>query len=289
MNNDESKRANREARWQERQARFERRMQQRHRSNHVWAGVFMLVIGVIFLANRLGFWFPDWLFTWPVGLIVLGLLIGVQSRFRNFASLVLILVGSAFLAKNVLLLPVNLERLIWPVALILIGLLLIIKPKRKVDWEHLEEWKRRRRHLAHYRHCMFTAAAAERTGPEPKDEADKEKLEKDTIDITTVFSSARRTVISKDFGGGEIISVFGGSEIDFMQADINGVAVVDVSIVFGGIKLILPANWEFRSNVTTIAAGIDDKRNTQGGTPDPNKVLIITGSVLFGGIEVRNY
>jgi hypothetical protein len=56
----------------------------------------------------------------------------------------------------------------------------------------------------------------------------------------------------------------------------------------GGTKIIIPPHWEVRSQLTSVFGNIEDKRTNIGHT-DPNKVLIIDGSSVFGGIEIRNY
>jgi hypothetical protein len=34
---------------------------------------------------------------------------------------------------------------------------------------------------------------------------------------------------------------------------------------------------------------VEDKRNASISSPDPNKILIIKGACVFGGIEIRNF
>jgi hypothetical protein len=96
--------------------------------------------------------------------------------------------------------------------------------------------------------------------------------------------------MSKNFKGGEVTSVFGGSNIDLMHADIQDQAVLKVSVAFGGLKLIVPPHWDVQLGVSNLAAGIDDKRyGQQANTQSPEKRLILTGTVLFGGIEITSY
>ena len=64
--------------------------------------------------------------------------------------------------------------------------------------------------------------------------------------------------------------------------------VIDVTAVFGGAKLIVPAGWQIKHEVTAIFGGLDDKRLV----PAPlgsTKILIIRGVALFGGIDIRSY
>jgi predicted membrane protein len=56
----------------------------------------------------------------------------------------------------------------------------------------------------------------------------------------------------------------------------------------GGTKLIVPPHWEIRSQLTSIFGNVEDKRQ-QHATVNPEKVLILDGSSVFGGIEIRNY
>ena len=56
----------------------------------------------------------------------------------------------------------------------------------------------------------------------------------------------------------------------------------------GGTKIIVPAHWEVRSEITAIFAGFEDKRQ-QPAALNPQKVLILEGTSIFGGIELKNY
>ena len=110
----------------------------------------------------------------------------------------------------------------------------------------------------------------------------------DFIDGTTIFGGIHKTSVSKNFRGGDITVFMGGSEINLSQADINGTAVLDITQVMGGSKLIVPPNWEIRTNISSVFGNVEDKR-TQERITNPDKVLIIDGVSVFGGIEIRNY
>ena len=110
----------------------------------------------------------------------------------------------------------------------------------------------------------------------------------DYIDTTSVFGGVHKKVVSKNFKGGDVTTFLGGTEIDLTQADINGVVRLDVTQVMGGTKIIVPAHWEVRSQVTAVFAGFEDKRQQPAGL-NPDKILIIEGTSIFGGIELKNY
>jgi len=82
--------------------------------------------------------------------------------------------------------------------------------------------------------------------------------------------------------------VFGGNDIDLSQADINGTATFETNIVFGGVKLIVPAHWQIKSEVDCVFGTVEDKRRDSSGGVE-NKTLVLKGSVVFGSIEIKSY
>ena len=96
-------------------------------------------------------------------------------------------------------------------------------------------------------------------------------------------------MLTKNFKGGEITSFMGGSEIDLTQSDFTGRIVIDVTNIFGGTKMIVPPTWDVQNDITAIFGGVDDKRQISGVTLDPNKVLVLDGTCMFGGIEIRSF
>src|SRR6185312_4994854 len=111
----------------------------------------------------------------------------------------------------------------------------------------------------------------------------------DVINMDCVFSGFKKNIITKDFKGGNISCVFGGGNLNLTQADINGKQVLTINNVFSGMKIIVPANWEIQTDVNTMFGGVEDKRPYQTIVTNPDKILVIKGSVTFGGIEIQNY
>jgi predicted membrane protein len=85
------------------------------------------------------------------------------------------------------------------------------------------------------------------------------------------------------------VNIMGGTEINLMQADINGTVILEVTQIFGGTKLIVPSNWEIKPEMVAIFGGIEDKRTMQNVSGNTDKILVLKGTTLFGGIEIRNY
>jgi predicted membrane protein len=104
-----------------------------------------------------------------------------------------------------------------------------------------------------------------------------------------VFSGSKQHVYSKAFKGGEIVSIFGGCDLNLSQADFNNTVVLEVTAIFGGVKIVVPPTWTVKSDVTAIFGGLDDKRSVLSVTEEPRKIIIIKGLALFGGVDIRNF
>lgn len=233
----------------------------RLRDGRSFTGAFLLIIGCILLASKMGAPVPHWVLSWQCFLIVLGIFIGLKSSFKNPAWIILIFIGAASLIDDAFPL-MNLRNYIWPIALMLMGVIFIIKPKK---------YNRPRFEGANYSFPLSEAASLD-----------------SRIDITAVFSGVKRRILSKPFLGGDVTAFMGGAEIDFTGADINGTTVMDITAVFGGVKLIVPPDWDVQSHATAIFGGVEDKRYAIPGHQS-NKVLVLDGVAVFGGIEIKSY
>ena len=83
--------------------------------------------------------------------------------------------------------------------------------------------------------------------------------------------------------------LFRSVDIDLSQADIAETAYLDVDVAFGGVKLIVPPHWDLKIDVTNIFAGVEDKRMYPQTSTDPSKVMVIKGSIIFGGLEIKSF
>lgn len=202
---------------------------------------------------------PGWMFSWKTVLILIGALVGIQSRFKGFTWMILIVVGGVFMLGDLPGVGPEMRQYRWPLLLILLGMVLVLRALLKKSDESF--WK---------------------------SDGIKTASGDDDIEIVSIFGGSKRKIFSKNFTGGEIVGVFGGCELDLTQADIKDKAVLEVTNIFGGCKIIVPANWNVKSDVTTILGGMDDKRpNTMSG--ENTKTLVLTGFCMFGGIDIRSY
>jgi len=253
--------------------------------NRIWSGLLLLAAGGLLLARQVGADLPDWMFHWHMILIAIGLLISFKSGFRNAGGLIMIVVGVAFLLNDII--PnAHMQDFIWPGILIIAGIIFIIKPKPNMyhikDWRGWDE-RKWNEHVGKSDNYEDVTRPQPITG-DPGADADAEYIE-----INAVFGSANKLVLSKNFKGGEVNSFMGGAEINLLQADIKQPVHLEINTVFGGTKLIVPANWNVKNSITAVLGGLEDKRNPNIANPDPNKILILKGACVFGGIEIKNF
>ena len=262
----------------------------------VLAGIIMLAVGGILLLRQFDFpYIPDWIFSFPMLLIAIGLYGGSKRNWKNPAWIISIIIGFALLLDRII--PgFEAHDLAWPVIIIGIGLWMILRRNHnwdrrpwKKDWEG--QWDR---------HYAATNNPAEPAGgttentsstipPYNPGASSSRPMGDDTIDTVSVFGSVKKIVLSKDFKGGDIVNIFGGAEIDLTQADINGRVVIDITQLFGGTKIIVPPHWQVVSDLAAVFAGVDDKRLRQAGTGDNNKILVLKGVSIFAGVDIRSY
>ena len=242
----------------------------------VGTGLFLIIIGVLLFAYKMNAGIPDWVFTWQMLLIGIGLLIGIQHRFRTFFWLVPMIIGGFGLLDKFNP-DFNLSNYTAPLILVLLGLFFVFRrsnryPSHEQRRGWREEWRAKRR--------GYEATATQNINTTSDGE---------WLDSTSVFGGAKKVIVSKNFKGGDITCFMGGAEVDLTKADIQGKVVMDITAVFGGVKLIIPPNWDLKIEITAVFGGVEDKRPSHLVKADPDKLLILDGAAVFGGIEVNCY
>jgi predicted membrane protein len=262
----------------------------------VMAGAILLIIGSYLLLNKLNILFlPDSFEWWPLILLFWGLYLGAKQNYQKSSWVVLTGLGAIFmLTENI----DNAGGFAWPIAFIALGFWIILRKKKTAgDLSDADYWDKKyktdgvnpEKPLADFGDTTYTSAAgvppvdAGTTGTTPPLSHD------DILDATAIFGGVNKSIFSKSFRGGDITNIFGGTELDFTHADINGRAIIDITQVFGGTKIIVPSNWQVIVDMSTIFAGTDDKRMKSIQAAKSDKVLIIKGVSIFAGLEIRSF
>jgi predicted membrane protein len=236
--------------------------------NSFWVGLIVLAVGGLLLLDRLDYdLVPYWLISWKTLLIAIGVATGIRKNFQGIGWIVLIGIGSFFLIEDIPGLDWEVRRYVFPIVVISIGLLILFRSiLSKSATEARNSWS-----LGEKKNDVSDAGGGD-----------------ERIDVTSIFGGSKRRIFSKNFRGGQVTSIFGGSDIDLSQADVEGTVAIDMVSVFGGVKLIVPANWEVKSDITAILGGVDDKRKDPSAYT-PSKRIVLTGFCMFGGVEIKSY
>ncbi|HVO72395.1 MAG TPA: DUF5668 domain-containing protein [Ignavibacteriaceae bacterium] len=226
----------------------------------VTLGLIIIFIGCIFLFHSLDYIDFDVariFFSWPFILLVIGLLILINSHNKLF-GLILFAVGTVFLIPRIFPdVEIN-HGVIFPVLIILLGIYIISKHR-------------------------FSSRGT--SGP-----FKESYFKKDTIDDVAVFGGGTKVFSSDNFKGGNITSIFGGSEIDLSGCKLaEGENIIDALFIFGGSEIYVPNDWHVISNMTPIFGGFSNKiRRDPNMAIDTSRTLVIKGLAIFGGGEVKS-
>lgn len=267
-----------------------------HKNNgRPFAGLILLAVGVILLLQQLSFLFlPNWVISWPMLLIVIGFFIAAKNNFRRLGPFIVVFIGLIFLADRII--PgIDMSRIIWPVTIILLGFRLITRRSR---WHH-NDFNRYQRYPGGnpFGGHQFTNPFEPRDPNFDPNAPSADQAEAggiphsgdSVLDTVSIFGGVKKNILSKDFKGGEIVNLFGGTDLDLTQADINGTVVIEIVQIFGGIKLTVPPHWQVVSDLAAVFSNVDDKRRSMQVPLSADKVLVIKGVSIFAGIDVRSF
>ena len=113
--------------------------------------------------------------------------------------------------------------------------------------------------------------------------------ENDYINDVSIFGGSKKNFHFENFKGGNITSIFGGSEINLTESDLSdGINTLNLFFLFGGSNLRIPSNWRVFVEFTPILGGFKDRRVIVADEISDNKKLVIKGFILFGGGELKN-
>lgn len=231
------------------------------------AGLVLIVLGALFLLDNYGITafslsLPDFLFNWEFILIGIGLFILATSSNKT-AGIILIGIGLFSMYPE-----------FWPLLLVGLGIYIILRRNKSKD--------------DFIKAGVFTLDDdGNPVGNETKDSTSQ--TFQDNIDDISIFGGGTKTFSSRNFTGGKLTAIFGGSDVHLENCQLaHGKNELDLFVMFGGYTICVPQDWNVIIDVVPIFGGFSDKR-----IKDPNrvyedeKVLVIKGLVLFGGGEVK--
>lgn len=240
-------------------------------------GLILMLIGVVFLGFNFGLIPMEWksvIISWQMLLIFIGV-VNLFKR-RMISGVVLIFVGGFFIIPKIIpSIDGNFVHVYWP--LLLIGAGIVILLQRVLGPTYFSENWNNEWNQHHHRHHYRSFGSNQSKWENPNG-----------FSKNSVFGSGDHIVLDPEFKGGELNAVFGGLTLDLRRTNLPvGETHLDINAVFGGITVFVPADWLVETHLDSVFGGFQDNRMPKEPI-DTTKKLIITGSCVFGGGELRN-
>ncbi|MCA9392026.1 hypothetical protein KC614_02365 [candidate division WWE3 bacterium] len=224
-------------------------------SNRNLIGIIVIIVGVMLLFDQIGItqgFSIGYIFStfWPLFIIWIG--VSALMNRRTNVGLFFLLIGILFQVST--LYGWSIWSVFWPLVIIYIGVSALIG-----------------------RPLLFKRPPSSTTTQDNR------------LKETVIFWGSERRVMTDSFKGGEVTTIFGGTQLDLREAKLaeNG-AVLDVTCAFGGVEILVnPANYRVESDGTPVMGGWDSNFMPSDNTSLP--VLRIAGTVIFGGVEIKGY
>ncbi len=242
-------------------------------------GLILVLIGALMLAFNFGA-LPHALkrvvFSWQMLLIVIGIFNLIKRQLTS--GVILILVGTFFIIPRIVQqfpnafpgLDGNFAAIYWPLLLIVAGVLLIVS-----RFYAPFKWNSECHHGGSHHNYKY------------KGRTDY-TYQGGGFEKNSIFGSGQHIVLDPEFKGGEVNAIFGGVTLDLRKTNLpEGISFLEINAVFGGVTLYVPSTWLVEMNMDSVFGGFEDKRMFSDEI-DTTKKLVVKGSCIFGGGELRN-
>ena len=221
------------------------------KGNLIW-GLLLIVIGIIIGLNSLeitniSLFFDGW---WTLFIIIPNLIdiIKDPKKTSNYiwlaVGIVLLLCAQGILSFKLV------GKLIFPAILVGIGLSLLLKDR--IESKVKEKIK---------------------------------TLNKDGLEeYYATFSGQEINPKGDEFKGASLNAIFGGIDLNLTEAQIQKDTLINVTSVFGGVDIIVPANINVKVQSTSIFGGVDNKiKKYTENLP----TIYVKAFCLFGGADIK--
>ena len=233
----------------------------RNNNSKMLVGILLIIIGLFAMSGNffnLPFNFTHYIFSMPGIMMIVGIFILINHN-DNSLGAILVGVGGFWFLSRYSHIPIrHYLSEYWPVLVILLGIYVILKNNSK--------------------------------NINTKGNEDSE-FDIDFVDEVAIFGGGKKSLNSQNFSGGKITTIFGGVDLDLHSSALaTGTNTLGITAIFGGIDIIVPNDWKVILSVTSILGGYNDRRilNLEQ-TYNTDKILIIKGTVIFGGGNLKTY
>lgn len=225
-------------------------------SNIIW-GLLLIVVGIGYAGNTLGFWdFSLFFKGWWTLFIIIPCLVNLIQYGPNGGNIVGLVIGAALLlsAQGIVGFAL-LWKLLVPVLLILLGISILLSNTRR------------------------------RIKDQQGNKIPYEKEGQESFDVSAVFGSRKAKYNGQVFEGATVNAVFGSVNMDLRMAVIEHDVRIDATAVFGGIDIQVPSNVVVKVMSTPVLGGVSNK--AMAPTEVPCHTLYLNATCVFGGVDVK--
>lgn len=219
-------------------------------NKRAWIGVLFLVFGIGVLLHQIDVWDFSYIVSkWWPVILIVFGIVQFNDRAHSSPVISLMFILVGGLFLVNQWIDVNLTAFIWPLILIFIGLTIIFS---RVQY-------------------------------------DKPLDSNHAIESFVLFSGTNIRSQSKNFQGGNVTAVFGGSEINLRDTVISDKgATFDLTAIFGGITIEVPENVHIEISGLPIFGGWEDKTRKIVNSDDDPPVIKLHCLAICGGVEIKN-
>ena len=219
-------------------------------------GVLLIIVGVIWILNLAG-------------------VPGFDFSTRGWWTLFIILPCLASLLHG--------KEIVGPCIGIGVGVLLLLADRGVIDWGAMWQYALALLIVGFGVRLLFFKSCC---GRQVKEFKTVSRDGKDIRRIESAFGKQSLSFAGEKFDGADVHVSFGGLTLDLRGAEIAKEAVIDLSVAFSGIVIIVPEGTAVVTAVSNGFGGVSDKRFSKINTGEPT--LVLTGDIGFGGVELRN-
>jgi predicted membrane protein len=238
-------------------------------------GLFLVALGIFLLLGQMGIISTEKLFHffWPAVMIFFGVEFMFsrnrysRNRFRQEAGGFLTLAGVILLLSKLGYFPFSFS-IVWALACIYWGIWLVACTFGFRRW-----WETQ------------TGRPADGNVIDVN-EADPQKT---PADVSAIFGTSKRAITARNFKSAKLEAIFGEVGFDLTRAEIEGnEALIQADSVFGACVIRVPMTWHICVRGSAVMGEFLDKTRQQPEEGPAVKTLIVTGSAVFGSVEVKN-
>ena len=222
-------------------------------ANILW-GIIFITVGTFYAGNTFHLWYFKLFFDgWWTLFIIIPCLISIVENGFNTGNIVGLTIGVLLLlSAQGIINSTIVAKLIFPTILILIGIKIIFRDSFNKTMKKSNNMN------------------VNREG---------------NLEYTSIFGNQKEIYPNEQFNGVNIFTIFGGSELNLENAIINEDIIINSTVIFGRIDIIVPNNVNVKISSIPIFGGAANKAKPCINVNAPT--IYINATCIFGGLDSK--